>query len=74
MKATRKIQTKVSHDGVLIFRLLQGAQKLRTIKVFGYNIKHDHWVQILGFNTSTRTTIHQPGNEAKLQIAAWSKN
>ena len=73
MKATRKIQTELSRDGLLIFRLLQGAEKLRTMRVFGYSIQHHHWVQIFGFNTSTTTIIHQPAVEAKAQIAAWAK-
>lgn len=72
-KKNRVVKTEFSRNGYLIFRLLQGAQKLRTIKVFGYSARNKLWVQIIGLNAQATTTIPLHAAEAKEIIGSWNK-
>jgi hypothetical protein len=69
----RVVRTEISQNGYLIFRLLQGAQKLRTIKVFGYSAQNKLWVRIFGLNDRATTTIPLHAVEAKEIIGSWNK-
>ena len=68
----RVVRTESSADGYLIYRLLQGAEKLRTIRVFGYSSRNNLWVRILGLGSSSKTIIPELAVDAKAEIGAWS--
>ena len=70
----RAVRTESSSsNGYLIFRLLEGATKLRTVMVFGYSLRNNLWVRILGFGSTSTTIIPEDTADAKAEIASWCR-
>jgi len=73
-KTTRKIvRTHKDESGIIIFRLLQGRKRFRTVHTFGYGTLHHIWLKVNGLGTNTLTMTVEPASEVKEQIAQWAK-
>ena len=71
-KSTKRIvKAHKDGNGVIIFHLLQGQKRLRTVRTFGYGTCHHIWYTISGLGTSTVTMIAEPASFVKEQIAQW---
>lgn len=70
---TRMVKTHLDENGMLMFRLLQGANKQRTVHTFGYGTHHRVWVRVLGNGSGTVTMISEPAFLVKEEIARWAR-
>jgi hypothetical protein len=73
-KTTRRIvKTHRDDNDIIIFRLLQGQQKLRTVHTFGYGTCHGIWLRVHGLGTGTVTMTAESAAVVKEQIAQWGR-
>lgn len=73
-KTTRRIvKTHMDSSGIVIFRLLQGQKRLRTVHTFGYGTCHSIWLRVQGLGTGTVTMSVEPASVVKEQIAQWGR-
>lgn len=71
--ANRSIKTHLDRDGIVIFRLLQGDKKPRTVHTFGYGTHHGIWLRLEGLGSGIVTMTTEPAAVVKEQIAEWRK-
>lgn len=55
----------------LVYRLQNPSRDKVSETVFGYSLKHKHWVQIVGFNTGSVMIIKEDEDVVKSAIAEW---
>lgn len=73
-KTTRRIvRTHKNDNDIIIFQLLQGQKKLRTVHTFGYGTCHGIWLRVQGLGTGTVTMTAESAAVVKEQIAQWGK-
>jgi len=73
-KRTRRVvRTHRADNDMIIFRLLQGQKKLRTVHTFGYGTCHGIWLRVQGLGTGSVIMTPEPASVVKEQIAQWGK-
>ena len=73
-KTTRRIvRTHKNDNDIIIFQLLQGQKKLRTVHTFGYGTCHGIWLRVQGLGTGTVRMTAESAAVVKEQIAHWGK-
>lgn len=72
-KPKRTVKAHLDRSGIVIFRLLQGVTKPRTVHVYGYGTVHKIWLEVHGFDTFTKVMTPESASAVKEQIAQWSK-
>lgn len=73
-KTTRRIvRTHKNDNDIIIFQLLQGQKKLRTVHTFGYGTCHGIWLRVQGLGTGTVTMTAESAAVVKEKIAQWGK-
>lgn len=73
-KTTRRIvRTHKNDNDIIIFQLLQGQKRLRTVHTFGYGTCHGIWLRVQGLGTGTVTMTAESAAVVKEQIAQWGK-
>ena len=73
-KTTRRIvRTHKDDNGIIIFRLMQGQKKLRTVHTFGYGTCHGIWLKVQGLGTGTVVMSAESALVVKEQIAQWGR-
>jgi|AGTN01.2.fsa_nt_gi hypothetical protein len=72
-KKTKARQVRASKDGddIIVFRLLQGRKRMRTMKAFGYGTRHKVWLKIEGLGTKRESLTAESAWFVKEQIAEW---
>ncbi len=68
---TRQVRASIDRDGIIVFRLLQGRKKMRTMKAFGYGTQHKVWLKIEGIGTGRESLTAEPAGFVKEQISDW---
>lgn len=68
---TRQVRTSMNRDGIIVYRLLQGRKKMRTMKTFGYGTQHKVWLTIEGVGTQRESLTVEPAWRVKEQISGW---
>ncbi|MCA9801980.1 MAG: hypothetical protein KC777_08345 [Cyanobacteria bacterium HKST-UBA02] len=73
-KAMRRIvRTHKEDSDMIVFRLLEGRKRFRTIHAFGYGTRHGIWFEVGGLGTSTMSVTAQRASVVKEQIARWGR-
>ncbi len=72
-KTRRIVKTYMDSNGIVIFLLLQGQKRLRTVHTFGYGTCHDIWLRVHGLGTGTVSMSVEPASVVKEQIAQWHR-
>jgi hypothetical protein len=72
-KPKRTVKAHRDPNGVIVYSLMQGDKRPRTIRRFGFGTVHRVWFNIYpyGKNAVGMTVAHGP--EVKEQIAQWCK-
>lgn len=71
--ANRSVKTHMDRNGVVIFQLLQGQEKPRTVHTFGYGTRHGIWCRLEELGPGMVAMTTEPAAVVKEQIAKWSK-
>jgi hypothetical protein len=67
----RSVRAHRDRNGMIVYRLLRGEKKPRTIRRFGYGTLHKIWVEIHDYgNNSTAMTV-TGASSVKEAIAQW---
>lgn len=69
----RMVKAELDNNGIIIFRLLQGQTKPRTVHAFGYGTRHNIWLRVQGLGSRVVTMSAEPAAAVKEQIAQWGK-
>lgn len=72
-KPKRTVKAHRDNNGIVIYRLLQGDRKPRTIRRFGYGTLHRTWVRIESYGKNAVGMTVEQAAEVKEQIAQWCK-
>lgn len=73
-KAVRRIvRTHKEDNDMIVFRLLEGRKRLRTVHTFGYGTRHGIWFEVEGLGTSAMSVTAQRESVVKEQIAGWGR-
>lgn len=72
-KARRFVRTYKDNNDIIIFRLMHGQKKPRTVCAFGYGTCHGIWLKVEGLNSGTVTMTAESAAVVKEQIAQWGK-
>jgi len=73
-KTQRKIvRAHENQNGIIVFELLKGSDKLRVVRTFGYGTRHGIWLRLHGLGTSMTTMTAEPASLVKEQIAQWKR-
>jgi len=67
----RQVRASKDRDDIIVFRLLQGRKRMRTMKTFGYGTRHKVWLKIEGIGTKRESLTTEPGWFVKEQISGW---
>lgn len=70
-KPKRIVRAHRDHHGMVVYSLLQGDRKPRTIARFGYGTAHRIWVKIQPYGKNAVAMTVQEAREVKEQIANW---
>lgn len=71
--ANRSVKTHMDRNGILIFSLLQGQKKQRTVHTFGYGTRHGIWLRVQELGSGMMALTTESAAIVKEQIAEWSK-
>jgi hypothetical protein len=69
----RIVRTHLDNNGIIIFSLLQGRKKPRTVHTFGYGTRHKIWLKVEGLGSGTVTMTAEPVALVKEKIAQWGR-
>ena len=69
----RNVKAEASKNGYLIFKLIEGTLKIRTVTTFGYSARNKLWVRIVELDDSKTAIVPEDAVDAKAEIAAWSR-
>lgn len=72
-KSKRLVRAHRDRNGMVVYNLLQGDKKPRTVRRYGYGMYHKIWVQIQPYGTNGVAWTVEPAVEVKEQIAQWCK-
>lgn len=72
-KPKRTVKAELGRNGIVIFRLMQGVAKPKTVHVYGYGTHHKIWLQVQGLDERVTSMSAEPASAVKEQIARWSK-
>lgn len=72
-RTRRLVKAHIDSNGIVIFRLLQGQKRLRTVHTFGYGTCHDIWLRVDGLGTGMVSMSVEPASRVKEQIAQWRR-
>lgn len=72
-KPKRTVEAELDRNGVVIFRLMQGITKPRTVRAYGYGTHHKIWLAVHGLDTRVTSMSAEPAYTVKEQIAQWCK-
>lgn len=71
-KPKRHVRTHVdATSGIIVFKLLEGKRKMRTIRTFGYGPCHGQWVKIEDYHSGLLSMTPQSPSMVKEEIASW---
>lgn len=70
-KSKQIVRTELDRDGIIIFKLMRGAKKMRTRATFGYGTCHKIWYRMHGVGTGRVSVTVEPAASVKRQIADW---
>ena len=71
-KAKRTVKAELDRNGIVIFRLMQGVTKLRTVRTYGYATHHKIWLEVHQLDTKVTSMSAESASVVKEQIAEWS--
>lgn len=69
----RVIKTYKDDNDIVIFQLMQGQKRLRTVHTFGYGTCHGIWLKVEGLKSGAVTMTAASAAMVKEQIAQWGK-
>ncbi len=70
-KEKRGVKAESSENGYVIFRLLEGNLKIRTVMTFGFGSRNNLWVRIIELADRSKAIMPENAFDAKAEIAAW---
>lgn len=65
------VRTEMDPHGIIIFRLMQGQKRMRTMHTFGYGTCHKLWYRLEGVDTK-QMSITSASASVKEEIAKWA--
>lgn len=68
--STKSVRAELNNNDIVVYRLLRGSSRPRTVRTFGYATRHKIWLQIYTEGSSV-SYVAEPAAEVKEQIAAW---
>lgn len=68
--STKSVRAELNNNDIVVYRLLRGSSRPRTVRTFGYATRHKIWLQIFNDGNSV-SYVAEPAAEVKEQIAAW---
>lgn len=63
----------MDRNGIIVFRLVQGLTKLRTVQTFGYGTCSKIWLRFHDLGDGTVAISAESARLAKAEIASWIK-
>lgn len=69
----RIVRTHKEDNDMIVFRLLEGRKRFRTVHTFGYGTRHGIWFEVEGLGTRAMSVTAQRGSVVKGQIASWGR-
>lgn len=68
--SNRFVRAQLNNNDVVVYRLMTGTKRPRTVRTFGYASKQGIWMQIFNDGSSI-SYVAESAAEVKEQIAAW---
>jgi hypothetical protein len=72
-KAKRAVRTHMDRNGIIVFRLVQGLAKPRTVQTFGYGTCSKIWLRFHDLGDGTVAISAESARLAKEEIGSWTK-
>jgi hypothetical protein len=72
-KIQRAVRTHMNHSGIIVFSLVQGLKKPRTVRTFGYGTCSKLWLRFHDLGDGTIGMSAESAELVKEEIAAWAK-
>lgn len=72
-KTKRAVRTHLDRNGIIVFRLVQGLAKPRTVQTFGYGTCSKIWLRFHDLGDGTVAISAESARLAKEEIASWTK-
>lgn len=72
-KAKRTVKAELDGNGIVIFRLMQGITKPKTIRAYAYGTNNKIWLKVHRLDTRVISMSAESASVVKEQIAQWSK-
>ena len=70
-KAQKTVRTHKDRNGIIVFNLVQGLKKPRTVQSFGYGTCSKIWLRFHDLGNGTVAISAESARLAKEKIAAW---
>jgi hypothetical protein len=71
--AKRTVRAHCDRNGMVVYSLMRGEKKPRTIRRFGYGTLHKIWVEIHAYDKNSTAMSVTPASTVKETIAEWCK-
>lgn len=72
-KVQRAVRTHMDRNGIIVFNLVQGLKKTRTVQAFGYGTCSKLWLRFHDLGDGTVAISAEPAHLVKEEIAAWTR-
>lgn len=69
-KSTKSVRAVLDNNNIVVYRLLSGSSRPRTVHTFGYATRHGVWLQIYIHGTVV-SYVAESEAEVKGRIADW---
>lgn len=72
-KTKRTVRTHMDRNGIIVFSLVQGLKKSRTMQTFGYGTCSKLWLRFHDMGDGTVAISAESAKAVKEEIAAWTR-
>lgn len=72
-KVQRTVRTHMDRNGIIVFSLVQGLKKPRTVQTFGYGTCSKLWLRFHDLGDGTVAISAESAKLVKEEIASWTK-
>lgn len=72
-KVQRTVRTHMDRNGIIVFSLVQGLKKPRTVQTFGYGTCSKLWLRFHDLGDGSVAISAESAKLVKEEIASWTK-
>lgn len=72
-KVQRTVRTHMDRNGIIVFSLVQGLKKPRTVQTFGYGTCSKLWLRFHDLGDGAVAISAESAKLVKEEIASWTK-